>query len=640
MRPLLVNSKFFWLFCDAISGNEPHVISSELARSFRFGKSSPKRDFFSYTLPGISVNNFILDSNSIDKKQQNVLATSKSFFCFSGSCYNIPELKNRYRFSDHSGSDLENPLEFLRELILQVGPEILSELNGIFCMAYQEPNSGKIIIANDRYGFFPLYYCLQDKSLLVASECKSIASYTNDFDFDPGGIGDFFYIGHMVGDRTLFKSIKSLGPGQYIEWDHGQCHIRTYWHLNDLPIIDQSDIDISHLHDLFEKSVSMRISSNNESLLLSGGFDSRLIFGALLHQGCKPDLITLENSALKHGLEGSIAKNLANIFDANIRVYQTRRGYYNSSQALDVFFILDGMIPSFDLFITQVYPEIQDNSVNVWDGLALDNALGGHNIFGESVNLNLRNYLSAYKIKRPFLKAILDENYFSLVEESFISGLNREVSKYFGKPNGWLKFMLSNRSRRRLAVNPFQLYSRKANAKTPGADSEFLDYMLSIPDNFRKYRRLYIRLFMHSYKDLMSVPVLSAGHYFEFFNKNGAANHEMIIGKDTIKKIVKMSGLGYHAKSLLAMMKGINQDMRAMPSNDLLVKLFNYKNFNRSIYDKKRINKLLNMASKNSLYAQNYLQIMFYLELWHNIFNESSLDFLHSDVFQPSTASC
>ena len=43
------------------------------------------------------------------------------------------------------------------------GEGILKELNGTFAFAHYDPRTRTLTVANDRYGFMPLYYCREGK---------------------------------------------------------------------------------------------------------------------------------------------------------------------------------------------------------------------------------------------------------------------------------------------------------------------------------------------------------------------------------------------------------------------------------------------------------------------------------------------
>ena len=77
---------------------------------------------------------------------------------FNGCIYNYPELRQQllglgYRFFSHS--DTEVILKGYREW----GERVVDHLKGMFAFAVTEMDSGRVVLARDRLGVKPLYWC-------------------------------------------------------------------------------------------------------------------------------------------------------------------------------------------------------------------------------------------------------------------------------------------------------------------------------------------------------------------------------------------------------------------------------------------------------------------------------------------------
>ena len=94
------------------------------------------------------------------------------------------------------------------------GEDLTKELNGTFALAHYDPTTRSLRVVNDRYGFMPLYYCREEKgSFLFASEVKAILRVLEQRELDWQSVADFFYIGHMMGQKYALQGRLRYGLG-------------------------------------------------------------------------------------------------------------------------------------------------------------------------------------------------------------------------------------------------------------------------------------------------------------------------------------------------------------------------------------------------------------------------------------------
>lgn len=82
------------------------------------------------------------------------------------------------------------------QMIVERGPEALSELDGAFALAAQTPNG--LVVARDRFGLKPLYYGRVSGKVFFASELKALADICDEISLvspghyvSPGGSADY-----------------------------------------------------------------------------------------------------------------------------------------------------------------------------------------------------------------------------------------------------------------------------------------------------------------------------------------------------------------------------------------------------------------------------------------------------------------
>ena len=441
-----------------------------------------------------------------------------SMLLSAGNCYNIRQLADEFKASPVSMAATDADL--MAAALAVRGPGAVEQFIGEFALIFYDAPARTVLVANDRYGFCPLYFHVSDegpgrtgRTLLVASECKAIRGVTGPLDYDPAAYGDFFYVGYVLGDRTLFRQVKALGPGEYLLWSIDGVVRKRYWHPSQVLVAHGAEVSPRQIHDTFDAAVARRLQPDKtQTLLLSGGFDSRLILGALLAQNQRPRIVTLTLDYPPGHQETELVRRLMRAMNLECEVRTAGVGHLDSALGLEVFHALDGMYPTFDLLCSRLYALIQPDMERIWDGLALGVGLGGHHLNGKTFRSNLPKLMTARNSVRPLLKKIFRPEWFEQVEKEFHQGLEAELSLFSDDPDGWSRFLLVNRIRRRIAPNDFQLYARKTFPRTPGADSRFLDLVLTVPAQRRKDRGFYIDLYRDRYPEFMKVPMISGDY--------------------------------------------------------------------------------------------------------------------------------
>ncbi len=409
----------------------------------------------------------------------------------------------------------EDPYEVVCQGWQRWGEELPGKLNGVFSLAVYEQASGSLFVAGDRYGFFPLYYRLTERGLWFASEVKALLPLLPSVEPDWKGWADFFYVGHMMGTRTLVRGVDAIDSGQWIRFGPGGATRTKYFDFTRVPPAEPDGVSVDEVAERFRRAVARRADPDSaHTVLLSGGFDSRLTLGALCELGVTPRLVSLEHADEHRGLDGRLAVEVARSLGLECELRPTRPDYYGSKAWREVFRILDGMVPNRGLFIAQVYGELDSSMGTVWDSLALDMSLGGYHGYDADPETNLARFVSARERFRPVLQALLDPEAFRQLDEGFDERLRAMHDAVPESPNRFILFLIQHRIRRRIAVNPYQLYASRVKPTSPTVDAEFLDYVLAIPNDRKLGHRLYLEMLRRHFPRLLEVPACSAGEIF------------------------------------------------------------------------------------------------------------------------------
>lgn len=201
--------------------------------------------------------------------------------CFNGEIYNSEEIRkeivDKYHWiTDHS--DTEMMLHAYEEW----GIECIQKFRGIFAFALYDERSNKFYIVRDRIGVKPLYYTIEEDTLVFASEIKAILPALNH---KPGihhqAMYDYLSFLTTPGEQTLFDGILKLRPATYIEYDmtNGSNKKVKYWDVWDhthpeLYNADDETISEAIISELRTAVNYRMVADVPVGVFLSGGIDS------------------------------------------------------------------------------------------------------------------------------------------------------------------------------------------------------------------------------------------------------------------------------------------------------------------------------------------------------------------------------
>ena len=217
---------------------------------------------------------------------------------FNGCIYNYPELRQElvalgYRFFSHGDT----------EVILKAwhawGESCLDRFNGMFAFVLHERDTGRTVLARDRFGIKPLYICENDGVLRFASSLPALLKSGGvDTSIDRVALNLYMTFHAVVpSPRTILNGVKKLPPAtiRVIERD-GSARERVYWNPPFERCPDDRLVSAQEwrekLLEALRAAVGRRMVADVPvGVLLSGGVDSSVIVGLLAEAGQK-DLMT------------------------------------------------------------------------------------------------------------------------------------------------------------------------------------------------------------------------------------------------------------------------------------------------------------------------------------------------------------
>ena len=230
-----------------------------------------------YVAPGVSLGHRRLSIVDLSDSGRQPLTNEDGtvWITFNGEIYNHTELRARLQGKGHvfrSRSDTEAIVHAYEEF----GLEFVKHLTGMFAFAIWDAPRRRLVLARDRLGIKPLYYCAAGGRIRFASEIKALlADPLVPREVNSQALFDLMGYEFTPAPETLFSGIKKLLPGciLVVEGD-GSQRLTRYWTLESKAVEPSPEV----LCELLERSCSEHMMSDVPvGAFLSGGIDSSTV---------------------------------------------------------------------------------------------------------------------------------------------------------------------------------------------------------------------------------------------------------------------------------------------------------------------------------------------------------------------------
>jgi asparagine synthase (glutamine-hydrolysing) len=207
----------------------------------------------------------------------------------NGEIYNYRELRAELAAKGRNFRT-QSDTEVLLAAWAEWGDACLSRLNGMFAFALWDEQERALFLVRDRVGIKPLYYSTTDArapGLAFASEIKSIlATELIKAELDFESLHQFLTFLWVPDPNTLFRGIKTVPPGHFVEWRDGKITIKEWWDIS----FDQIEEGKSEawwqeqVLETLDRVVKLEMVADVPlGSFLSGGIDSSSIVAMMKH---------------------------------------------------------------------------------------------------------------------------------------------------------------------------------------------------------------------------------------------------------------------------------------------------------------------------------------------------------------------
>ena len=136
---------------------------------------------------------------------------------FNGEIYNYRALRAGINTKSHPGWVTESDTEVVLKTLAISGEEAINGWNGMFAVASWNKRTKELLLVRDRMGVKPLYYFWDGKTLLFASEIKTLiaSGLIEPRDKPSGEFGIILLIGTSRGQSLCGKASESCRPATF-----------------------------------------------------------------------------------------------------------------------------------------------------------------------------------------------------------------------------------------------------------------------------------------------------------------------------------------------------------------------------------------------------------------------------------------
>lgn len=392
-------------------------------------------------------------------------------------------------------------------------PSSHSEADGVFARWHW--NGTQLVVDNDRYGFYPLFWFrTTDGGVCVSPSLVALLEHGAPTTFDVDALAVFFRLGYFLGEDTPFSAIRVVPPNAVFVWENGgiECRGRLPA-VPDMATISRDDA-IDRYIELFARAMAKRApATDNFAVPISGGRDSRHILLELHRTGfapaacvsaidnppdpnVDPEVAVLLCNAL--GFDLVVVDQRLSLLDAQLR--KNRETHFCANAHGWYLALADYLNGRFDA---------------VYDGIAGD-VLSQSSFLHAHLDATFRTrdvgaiageLLARYGASAAAVQALLKGELRRAADPQVANQrLAQEVRKHIDAHNPIASFIFWNRTRREIALAPCSLLHGVRHVHAPYLDHDLFDFMATLPAAMLMDRSFHDAVIARAYPGFAHIP--------------------------------------------------------------------------------------------------------------------------------------
>ena len=221
----------------------------------------------------------VVDPEGGEQPMIKIINGNKYVLVYNGELYNTEELRKSlleegYFFDSYSDT------EVLLMSYIAWGVNCIKKFNGIFAFAIYDEEKERVFLARDQMGVKPLFYSINNKNIIFASEIKAIlANPMVKAQIDREGITELFALGPAVAPgKAIYKNILEIAPANCLLISKGNIKVWEYWKVTLQENKETVEEAAEHVRLLLFDAIKRQLVGDVPiCTFLSGGLDSSAI---------------------------------------------------------------------------------------------------------------------------------------------------------------------------------------------------------------------------------------------------------------------------------------------------------------------------------------------------------------------------
>lgn len=373
----------------------------------------------------------------------------------------------------------------------------------------------KLIIENDRFGLYPLFYCVRGGLICISSSLEQVVKRSSERKLDFPALSVFFRLGHFVGEDTPFADVRFMPPNSVLTWAGGRLEIASKGDHLASGAVSGLDFDdtVDRYRELFSRAISRRLPEDSLfTVPVSGGRDSRHILLELARQGVRPrSCATVKYRPPATNEDVRIARLLADRLDIEHVELERPKSFFRA-ELNDV--ALTNYCGGGHGWVQPVASNFAGRYTTIYDGLAGSVLSGGFMLAEDKAKLfrqggfnELALTLVGENRNEGALRNIFSRDFYRKISlEKTVDRLARELRAHAEAPNPVLSFVFWNRTRRCVASIPFAIFHGVPVVHVPYLDHELFDLLFSLDASVVEHNRLHDEAIRRAYPDFADIP--------------------------------------------------------------------------------------------------------------------------------------
>jgi asparagine synthase (glutamine-hydrolysing) len=456
-----------------------------------------------------------------NRERQPICSEDRNLMVFlSGEFYNTAELCRDLKAKGHRFRN-DSDLELVLRLYEEKGEQFIHDLEGAFIVMIWNRRRQEVIIANDRFGLYPLYYAHYNGKLLFAPEMKGILCDT-DFhkSLDLTALAEYMRFQQLLGEKTFFEGIELLPNASLLRYNiQTDClTIEPYWDFSEIQEVKVTFEEAAEETGRLIRRAVNRLASGpyRVGVYLSGGLDSRTILGMIDRQRFPVASLTYGQ---KNCRDVVYAERIARKVGSSHHWFEFKNGEWVKEWADFHLELTEGFHSWIHSHGISTFPQARGIIDASFTGWAFDTSVGGHwwtpplTCAPDDVAFNgyfFRLYNQKYTwpgIDEAEERFLYSDAFYSQIQGLAFDSFVNEVARFdkYDYPRRAEFFNQVNHNGR---FTYYHLIFARSHIETrcPACDYQLFNFVCSVPLKLRANRRMEKAIINREIPDLAMIP--------------------------------------------------------------------------------------------------------------------------------------